>query len=971
MESTVTLDLSVLKKSAAVTEQSEPCITPGSIAARKIMWVVPICELLKMTGPPIHHQALKASHVLVRWEPGMLVTFVSHQWTSKKHPDPEGTQLAVLVQFLKNVAQGKISVGADMEAMLCLGVSTSMTSKQREALIKGYVWLDWFSVPQCVGEHEFCPDTQAAHLDAIARIPNFVRSCANFVVLCPNLASHDGSFLDYHSWQSRGWCRTEQMSHLLAKPDAMVIIIRSARQAYFSTVGLFALSFPVGLGKFSDSRDLAAVGEALTRILHSTLQSKETDLQRRRLLLSLLHHLLKGLPCSSSFDLDMRLTVLDNGEAFLRSFGFSSWHDNGIEGFGPLECAAASNNLVMVQHALTAGVCPNRKLAKPVRAAFLPKGASVLMMASRWGGAQVVEELLLARADPNLHDAGGLLPLTVASTCRDEITRITEIAKCLIKHRADPARLGGALNLSPLAGAIFCGSTELSKLYVENGAAAIVDCKTNVGVTHLMLAAMASGSVDIGKDLVRHGADLNATATPSGVYVLVTKACRALCAMGFSSTAARFFAETPGATALHYAAFYGSHELTHFLLEQGSDASIRNERGHTAADVALECGFVDLHRTLSKYSTDLHRLKADSDGSWKTFSFKSGAGEVTLAAPDQTIDCMNAMGHTFSVVQVKKPRRPLPAGQVPVAPILQLGPAGVTFSPSVQLTIPLLVFACARHRDFQVVVLEEEEEEWRPVQMTRFTACAAHVEMKTFCECTVLKTASDFRINSITVIPYVKKADAEGTYDGLVFVEYHPCCQACEDEAREWRKEATDLHRCPPPEYTARRLLEKLAAAIKLRLRPRSVSASAMESDIQFAEAPCAVMFERVTLAFNGNDPIKYAVEAGDDAHPDAWPSICTFEFKPPDSGTLRAFFGAFFQNCVKLPVSGLLLLLVGQLAYIWPYHVKCVFDWLSPYSSYLANLASILEVDLDPYRNILTEALLAVNTTFVAQGEL
>lgn len=562
------------------------------------MWVVPIRELLKMTSAPLHHQFLLASRTLVRWEPGMVVTFVSHQWTHNKHPDPEGKQLAVLVEFLKNVAQGKVSLGADMEALLCLGLTIAVTAKQREALINGYVWFDWFSVPQCVGEHEFCTATRAAQLEAITRIPTFVRLCENFVVLCPNLESHDGTLVDYHTWQSRGWCRTEQMCHLLAKADAMVIIVRSAKQASFSTVGLFALSFPVGLGRFTDPSDLAAVGRAVTAILHSTLRSEDTCLQRKRLLLSLQNHLLKGLPQSSFYHLDTHLTLQTDEEVFLKSLGFSSWHDQGIDGFGPLECAAASNNLEMVQHAIAAGVSPNRQLAKPVRAAFLPKGASVLMLACRWGGAEVVEALLLAQTDPNLHDDGGLLPLTVASTCRDEITRITNIAKCLIEHRANPACRGGALNMSPLAGAIFCGSTELSRLYLENGAGAIVDSKTYVGVTHMMFAAMASGSVDIAKELLRHRADLNITAKPTGIFVMVTKACRAACAMGFTTSATRFFAETPAATALHFAALYGSYELTLYLLEQGCDPRIRNERGNTAADVARNCGFVELQRAL-------------------------------------------------------------------------------------------------------------------------------------------------------------------------------------------------------------------------------------------------------------------------------------------------------------------------------------------------------------------------------------
>ena len=77
------------------------------------MWVLPVSKLLEMEGPPLHHQQLiEASacwalelaslealthlgqaNLLVRWCPGMVVTFVSHQWLHSKHPDPALTSV--------------------------------------------------------------------------------------------------------------------------------------------------------------------------------------------------------------------------------------------------------------------------------------------------------------------------------------------------------------------------------------------------------------------------------------------------------------------------------------------------------------------------------------------------------------------------------------------------------------------------------------------------------------------------------------------------------------------------------------------------------------------------------------------------------------------------------------------------------------------------------------------------------------
>ena len=49
---------------------------------------------------------------------------------------------------------------------------------------KGYVWLDYFSIPQCVGKDENCPVTRQQQIDAIVSIPAYVEQCEVFLVLC-------------------------------------------------------------------------------------------------------------------------------------------------------------------------------------------------------------------------------------------------------------------------------------------------------------------------------------------------------------------------------------------------------------------------------------------------------------------------------------------------------------------------------------------------------------------------------------------------------------------------------------------------------------------------------------------------------------------------------------------------------------------------------------------------------------------
>lgn len=60
------------------------------------MWVVKVEDIISMTGPVRPHHILKAEGLLELWDRKMFTIFVSHQWLSCKHPDPNGAKLQVL-----------------------------------------------------------------------------------------------------------------------------------------------------------------------------------------------------------------------------------------------------------------------------------------------------------------------------------------------------------------------------------------------------------------------------------------------------------------------------------------------------------------------------------------------------------------------------------------------------------------------------------------------------------------------------------------------------------------------------------------------------------------------------------------------------------------------------------------------------------------------------------------------------------
>ncbi len=63
------------------------------------MYALPIADLQQLTRFPPHQELLKAGK-LVEIKDGMDVLFVSHQWLSMQHPDPDIYELIFLLLVL-------------------------------------------------------------------------------------------------------------------------------------------------------------------------------------------------------------------------------------------------------------------------------------------------------------------------------------------------------------------------------------------------------------------------------------------------------------------------------------------------------------------------------------------------------------------------------------------------------------------------------------------------------------------------------------------------------------------------------------------------------------------------------------------------------------------------------------------------------------------------------------------------------
>ena len=80
----------------------------------------------------------------------------------------------------------------------------------REQVLDGYLFLDWFGIPQITARVEGVNEdtTRSEAALAVQSIPFYVEVSNIFLALVPEMKHKDtGNFCNYSSWFCRGWCR--------------------------------------------------------------------------------------------------------------------------------------------------------------------------------------------------------------------------------------------------------------------------------------------------------------------------------------------------------------------------------------------------------------------------------------------------------------------------------------------------------------------------------------------------------------------------------------------------------------------------------------------------------------------------------------------------------------------------------------------------------------------------------------------
>eukprot|EP00435_Cladocopium_sp_Y103_P024830 s3914_g6.t1 len=578
------------------------------------MWVMKVTDFLQMTLPLPKHEELLEKGLLHQQTPSCYCIFVSHQWLSTAHPDPEGKQLKVLQNCLQGICERRLDVMNDAASQLH-GEFKKLSSDQQARIKDAYLWLDWISIPQIVEESETSeslgdesreisgrlrrrsrglrmslrsfryrsPGGHAYKLteqeEYILSIPSFVQACQVFVALVPPVPHHEThEVCNYSSWFTRGWCRTELWCKMmLGNQDMPMMVISANDKADFARPVNWVDWLPHE-GDFSYSRDRALVmsifEQALAHRLLWLQMGEHWDLYRYFLARS---QTLTGQPL-------LRRSMSE----FIEDFGFKSLElakkQKGT--MGPLLCAALAGDVDLVKSLLEAKcqVDLTRQLeAMPEMGIVGGLTPLHVVVMHGWRCPGVLETLLQAGADANTVARG----IPVLAYCRSA----TDV-EILVKYRADVNKATPPLKVPVLA----LASGENSKPEVI---AKLLECRASpngprsggIGTTHpLSLLSINATSnpyaVEAARLLVKAKSNVNQQCKASGVFYGLEMLNRTYLHFARPRSNLMLFTAEWSTTPLGFACLFGSDQLVKLLLEHQGDLEVKNSRGHTPRQLA-------------------------------------------------------------------------------------------------------------------------------------------------------------------------------------------------------------------------------------------------------------------------------------------------------------------------------------------------------------------------------------------------
>ncbi|CAE7654007.1 unnamed protein product [Symbiodinium sp. CCMP2592] len=550
------------------------------------MYTVPAEAFLQMTEAKMHEELADAG-VLSEFDESLgKAMFVSHQWLSDTHPDPDFQQLKVLQDAMKNIVAGTSSISQALFSEIVYGRRRCPTPADF-APSHLHIWYGYFSIPQCS-----CHGASQVRESAIQSIPAYVARCFFFVVLCPALTHRDQQrTLSHATWGERGWCRTERAARELSTHrGGYVIIVESAAHQTLLWAGKSMRDAP-GEGEFTLDGDRARIGRLVTQMVWSKLfyYLEHGQFHNYRFLLNAqaaqyfrsldvepIDGLVPGFHTETDPSVDCKGFML---ERFLHQNGFRSIFERDSAGWPPICFAAMSNNVVVLQALLDRKVDINQATTKPAVEVGLPAKLTDLGIACLLRNDEALELLLCARAHVNNKDGFGGNALHTA--CVGDHARGVRLlchARANVNQQAMPG-------MSPLMISCACASRHAMKEMLN----------LNPGLSlrhglHITLMFAGGGSADLVSVLLAARANVNeqfrVQIQEPGWWLLMN-------VMGVRhrvspSRLTLLAYHRYDATPLMFSLLSGSLDSVSTLLSARARVDIRNYRKKTASDLARQ-----------------------------------------------------------------------------------------------------------------------------------------------------------------------------------------------------------------------------------------------------------------------------------------------------------------------------------------------------------------------------------------------
>ncbi|CAE7263863.1 unnamed protein product, partial [Symbiodinium microadriaticum] len=545
---------------------------------------VKVSDFLEMHGPPEPHSTLKEKGLLHQWFEDMFVIFISHQWLSSAHPDPQGEQVRVLQRALRSMIDGSLHVAEDLVSM---SADMNLSSNMRQHIASGFIFFDWFAIPQITarqsGVNEEAIKSDAAL--AVQSIPAYVELSNLFLAVVPELTHKDtAALVNYGTWLSRGWCRAELWCRLLSnKADTSVIVVHSPAEAEF----MFPLDWQHSTivdGDFTVEADRATV----VQLGETAVESKVGYLQFHG---PLSHYrfysaLRPKLLCQKQVSRDV--------DEFLEYFQFDTLQEaaQDTSSMNAAMCAVLSGDAPILRRLAENRANMNFALHGLSDLGFYDTQTLLMAAVKSRQDESLLRTLLSLRADVN---GRARTTLPALYMCRS-----SEHVKLLVEHRAELPNyvLNGAVS--------FAGPDTVMTLLKLR-----CDPNSHDGTWYGPLHAVALLSrsnrhaVANAKLLLDHRADVNTRCTQDGWFYWECQWAQMRAAIyGFENCnmMTKERASVIGVSPLGYAALVGHTQLIQLYLDHGAEC-YPNDRGDWPDDLARKNHHYHLIPMLATFPT--------------------------------------------------------------------------------------------------------------------------------------------------------------------------------------------------------------------------------------------------------------------------------------------------------------------------------------------------------------------------------